>query len=132
MDMQFSYSAHNLLIYILLFCVLLFFSGCIDNSVIATFSVAQNVISLSNTNVSLSVLYSLNRDATVTVAIYNRAKQRVHVLVDNLAQQSGTSYSYAWNAQDSNGNRVRAGYYYLLLSTPQAQRTVAVYLSENL
>ena len=132
MGTQSSYSTYNFLTCILLLCVCLFFSGCIDNSIIATFTVAQNVIDISSVNVALSVSYSLNSNTTVTVSVHNRARQLVNILVDSEAQQRDTPYSYAWDARNSRGDLVRAGYYYLLLSTPRAQRTVAVYLSENL
>ncbi len=71
--------------------------------------------------------YKLEKDARVTITVYNYAMEKVKTLVRNAPRRGGGSRSEnqaedRWDGRDSSGRKVSVGTYYLLVQTDRGEK----------
>lgn len=68
-------------------------------------------------NPSTNILFTLDRNAEVTLKIYNSAGQLVRTILDKVFLYKGNRYKYVWQGRNNSGNPVASGVYFLHLTT---------------
>ena len=67
-------------------------------------------------NAATTIAYSLARESTVSLSLYNAAGQRIRVLVSGARQPAG-EYTAAWGGVDAADRSVGSGVYFYTLVT---------------
>ncbi len=69
-------------------------------------------------NPSTTIAFTLDRNAPVTLKIYNAAGQLVRTILNKKALYNGNRYRFRWQGRNNKGNPVVSGIYFFRLSTP--------------
>ena len=104
--------------------LLLSLYGCSDNLI--TLRVFPGVIDLPPSGAIITITYSLQKSANVTLSVHNQSGRLIRVLDSNVAREGGIEHTRLWNARDGQERVIGAGTYYVLLSAGNGRRTVPI------
>jgi hypothetical protein len=72
----------------------------------------------------LSIRYSLRRESTARLIVYNTLQQVVAELVPAQRHYAGSAYTATWNGRDAAGTPVPSGTYFYVLEAASGSRAV--------
>lgn len=73
---------------------------------------------------SVTIRYSLNKDANVTIKIYDVSAELVTTLIDRQPKEKGVEYSESWNGKNDRSDIVANGVYFYLITTDTEEKAV--------
>lgn len=68
------------------------------------------------------IVYSLSKNAQVTIEIYDFASRKVRTLVDGVQREGGQNHADTWDGRDDEGDRVANGVYFYRIELDSGQQ----------
>lgn len=75
-------------------------------------------------NETTTLRYSMNKNAKVTIKIYDAGSNLVRILFEDIQQNAAEEQSVTWDGKNGDGDIVANGVYFFVIETSEAERAV--------